>query len=127
MQLLHKNKVVREYKIALGFQPVGKKAQDGDGKTPEGHYTINWRNAKSQFHKSLHISYPNAADKKAAKAKGVHPGGDIFIHGLGNGFGWLGSAHVAKDWTLGCIAVTNQEIDEIWKLVPNGIPIEIRG
>jgi murein L,D-transpeptidase YafK len=87
---------------------------------------INGRNAQSQFHRSLHISYPNAADRERAHKLGVSPGGDIFIHGLPNGYGLIGAAHRAHDWTDGCIAVTDQEIEEIWKLVDHGTPIEIR-
>jgi murein L,D-transpeptidase YafK len=89
-------------------------------------YFIDSRNARSRFHRSLHISYPNAADRERARKLGVSPGGDIFIHGLPNGYGFLGSAHRAHDWTDGCIAVTDQEIEEVWKLVDNGTPIEIR-
>jgi murein L,D-transpeptidase YafK len=102
------------------------KTRQGDHRTPEGVYVINGRNAQSQFHRSLHISYPNAADRERAHKLGVSPGGDIFIHGLPNGYGLIGAAHRAHDWTDGCIAVTDQEIEEIWKLVDNGTLIEIR-
>jgi murein L,D-transpeptidase YafK len=126
LQLLSAGKVIRAYKIALGGSPVGHKQRQGDQKTPEGEYTIDSRNPNSQFHKSLHVSYPNAADRASAKKLGVNPGGDIFIHGLGKTYGWVGKAHVAHDWTLGCIAVTNEEIEEIWKLVPDGTRITIK-
>jgi murein L,D-transpeptidase YafK len=126
LQLLHGDTVVKTYKIALGGSPVGTKAKQGDGKTPEGTYVLDGRNAQSQFYKSIHISYPNAQDRARARQLGVAPGGDIFLHGLGKKYGWVGSAHALHDWTNGCIAVTNQEIDEIWKLVNDGTPIEIR-
>ena len=126
LQLLSHGKVIKSYKVALGGHPVGPKTQQGDHKTPEGVYTLDSRNAHSQFHKSIHISYPSARDRAAARAQRVSPGGDVFVHGLPNGYGWVGSSHPGKDWTDGCIAVTNQEIDEIWTAVTDGTPIEIR-
>lgn len=96
-----------------------------DHKTPEGEYLLDSRNASSQFYRSIHISYPNARDRAAARQKGVSPGGDVFIHGLPNGYGWVGASHRMKDWTDGCIALTNAEMDEVWQAVPNGTPIEI--
>jgi len=118
--------VLKTYKIALGGEPVGAKTMQGDHRTPEGDYVINSRNTHSQFHRSLHISYPNAADRERARKLGVAPGGDVYIHGLPNGYGFIGAAHRARDWTDGCIAVTDQEIEEIWKLVDDGTPVEIR-
>lgn len=126
LQLLKDGKPFKEYKVALGPHVEGAKSQQGDGKTPEGTYVIDSRNAQSQFHKSLRVSYPNAQDVSNAKAKHVNPGGDIYIHGLPPKYSYLGVAHRLHDWTLGCIAVTDAEIDEIWKLVPTGTPIEIR-
>lgn len=126
LTLLSHGKVLRTYKVALGGTPVGAKEQQGDHKTPEGRYILDRRNAKSRFYKSIHVSYPNEQDKERAARRGASPGGDIMIHGLPNGFGWLGATHRAQDWTDGCVAVTNQEIDEIWELVPDGTPIEIR-
>src|SRR5215831_2157965 len=108
MELMHQGQVLETYKIALGGQPVGGKTRQGDHRTPEGVYLIDRRNAHSQFHRSLHISYPNAADRQRAHLLGVAPGGDVFIHGLPNGYGWIGSAHRDRDWTDGCIAVTDQ-------------------
>jgi murein L,D-transpeptidase YafK len=105
---------------------VGAKTRQGDHKTPEGIYILDSRNAHSQFHKSIHISYPNVRDRTAARAKGISPGGDVFVHGLPNGYGWVGAAHRTKDWTDGCIAVTNEEIEEIWRAVADGTAIEIR-
>jgi murein L,D-transpeptidase YafK len=124
--LMHDGKSFKTYKVALGGQPIGPKAQRGDHKTPEGTYVIDRRNGNSQFHKALHVSYPDAKDSALAHKLGVSPGGDIMIHGLPNGMGRVGSAHRARDWTDGCIAVTDEEIDEIWKLVPNGTPVEIK-
>jgi murein L,D-transpeptidase YafK len=126
LQLLRHGKVIKSYKVALGGDPLGPKTRQGDHKTPEGVYTLDSRNAHSQFYKSIHISYPSARDRASARAQGVSPGGDVFVHGLANGYRWLGSSHRMKDWTDGCIAVTNEEIDEIWAAVTDGTPIEIR-
>jgi murein L,D-transpeptidase YafK len=126
LTLLRAGKVLKTYKVALGSDPLGPKTREGDGKTPEGAYRIDAKNEHSQFHLALRISYPNAADLQRAKKLGVNPGGDIFIHGLPPEWAWLGAAHRAKDWTAGCVAVTNTEIEEIWKMVPVGTPVEIR-
>ncbi len=126
LQLLNRGKVIRTYKVALGGDPIGPKTRQGDHKTPEGIYVLDFRNAHSQFHKAIHISYPSDRDPATARKNGVSPGGDVFLHGLPSGFGYVGAAHRLKDWTDGCIAVTNEEIDEIWKSVPDGTPIEIR-
>jgi murein L,D-transpeptidase YafK len=126
LQLLNQGRVFKTYKVALGANPVGPKAQQGDHHTPEGNYVLDHRNAHSQFYKSIHISYPSAADRARAAALHVSPGGDIFLHGLPNGYGWIGKEHRLKDWTDGCIAVTDEEMDEIWQLVPDGTPIEIK-
>src|SRR5438045_4603401 len=117
---------LKEYRMALGFSPVGPKQSEGDGRTPEGKYTIDFHKSDSAFHRALHISYPNAADTARAAEASVAPGGDIMIHGLPNGFSALGSAHRLRDWTAGCIAVTDPEIDEIRASVDDGTPIEIR-
>lgn len=126
LQLISHGKVIKAYKVALGGEPVGPKTEQGDHKTPEGIYVLDFRNAHSQFYKAIHISYPRDRDRLAARKKGVPPGGDVFVHGLPNGYGYVGAAHRLKDWTDGCIAVTNEEIDEIWKSVADGTPIEIR-
>ena len=126
LQLFSHGRVVKTYKVALGGNPVGPKTVQGDHKTPEGIYVLDSRNAHSQFYKSIHISYPNGSDRVAARQNGVSPGGDVFVHGLPNGYGAVGAAHRLKDWTDGCIAVTDEEIDEIWAAVPDGTPIEIR-
>jgi L,D-peptidoglycan transpeptidase YkuD (ErfK/YbiS/YcfS/YnhG family) len=126
LTLLSKGEVVKTYKIALGGNPVGPKERQGDNKTPEGTYIIDSRNNNSGYHLSLHISYPNHKDKMRARELGVSPGGNIMIHGIKNGFSWFGTSHAEVDWTEGCIAVTNQEMEEIYKLVPNGTIVEIR-
>jgi murein L,D-transpeptidase YafK len=124
--LFSQAKEVRTYKIALGGEPVGPKTRQGDHKTPEGIYVLDSRNANSRFYKAFHISYPNSNDVAAAKRAGVNPGGDIMLHGLSRQYAWVGKAHVLHDWTDGCIAVTDDEMDEIWKLVRVGTPIEIK-
>jgi murein L,D-transpeptidase YafK len=126
LTLLDHGKVLKEYKVALGGNPIGPKTRQGDHKTPEGTYTLDRRNNHSQFYRAIHISYPNTEDRARARKSGVPPGGDIMLHGLPNHYGWLRSAHRAHDWTDGCIAVTNEEIDEIWRAVPDGTPVEIR-
>lgn len=126
LMLISQGKVLKTYKIALGGNPIGPKERQGDNKTPEGTYIIDARNRDSQFYLSLHISYPNERDKNRAKKLGVSPGGDVMIHGIKNGFSRVGDAHAKIDWTKGCIAVTNKEIEEIAKLAPNGTIVEIR-
>ena len=126
LQLLSHGKVIKAYKFALGGDPVGPKTRQGDHKTPEGVYVLDFRNAHSQFYKAIHISYPNEHDRAEARKKGVSSGGGVFVHGLPNGYGAIGAAHRLKDWTDGCVAVTDDEIDEIWRVVPDGTPIEIR-
>ena len=112
---------VAEFRVALGFAPIGHKTEEGDGCTPEGRYVLDWRNPNSRFHRSLHVSYPNEADAAQAAARGVSPGGDIFLHGTPR---WLAAIH--RDWTLGCIAVQDAEIDAIWTAVEDGTSIVIR-
>ena len=126
LTLLSKGEVIKTYKIALGGNPVGPKERQGDNKTPEGTYILDSRNRDSGYHLSLHISYPNEKDKMRAKELGVSPGGDIMIHGIKNGLSWVGASHAEVDWTKGCIAVTDEEVEEIDKLVPNGTIVEIR-
>lgn len=126
LQLFRGGQVIREYSVALGGSPVGHKRQEGDQKTPEGLYLLDWRNAGSGYYKSIHVSYPGPDDIKAAAASGVDPGGMIMIHGQPNYFGWLAFLTQRFDWTDGCIAVTNTEMDEIWAMVPNNTLIEIK-
>jgi len=120
------DKQLAQYTVALGGTPVGPKRCIGDSKTPEGTYRIIGRNSKSAFYRSLKLSYPTKEDRENAKRLGCSPGGDIMIHGLPNGRGWIGAAHRQMDWTLGCIAVTNSEIDEIWKFVADGTAVQIK-
>jgi len=126
LMVISQGEVLKSYNIALGGNPVGPKERQGDNKTPEGTYVIDGRNKDSRFHLSLHISYPNERDKNRAKELGVSPGGDIMIHGIKNGSPWVGEAHAEVDWTKGCIAVTDEEIEEISRLAPNGTIVEIR-
>lgn len=126
LTLFRDGEVLRRYAVALGSSPVGDKAREGDGRTPEGMYVIDFKNAKSAFHLSLRISYPDASDRAAARGRGVQPGGEIMIHGLPNGLAMLGPLHRMMDWTDGCIAVTNGEIEEIWAMTDVGTEIEIR-
>lgn len=125
MFLLKEGKVIKAYKIALGKVPTGKKTIQGDGKTPEGRYYIIGRNPNSNFYKSLRISYPNEKDILHAQSLGKSPGGDIVIHGLSKQVEFLGKYHIIDDWTEGCIAITNEEMDELWVLVKDNTPIEI--
>jgi murein L,D-transpeptidase YafK len=126
MTVYHDGKPVKEYRIALGFQPIGHKEQQGDGKTPEGLYKIVTKNAQSRFHRSLKISYPSESDRKHAAAHNVDAGNDVMIHGLMNGLGWIDHAHRLMDWTKGCVAVTSREIEEIYEATAVGTPVEIR-
>ena len=117
---------LNSYRIALGRNPIGAKQEEGDGKTPEGIYQIDSRNAQSSFHLALHISYPSDEDVARAAARGVSAGCDIMIHGLPNGRGWLGAFHRGTDWTAGCVALTDEEIEELWRVTPDGTVVEIR-
>ncbi|MEX1327220.1 MAG: L,D-transpeptidase family protein [Desulfobacterales bacterium] len=126
LTLFSMGEVIKTYKIAIGGNPIGPKEKRGDNKTPEGTYIIDSRNSDSDYHLSLHISYPNEKDKMRANELGVSAGGDIMIHGIKNGHTWAGASHAEFDWTKGCIAVTNEEMEEIYKLVPNGTIVEIR-
>ncbi len=126
LALMHGDKALKVYKIALGGDPIGPKHMEGDHKTPEGTYVLDRRNPKSKYYRSIHISYPSEEDRERARKLGVSPGGDVMVHGLPNGFGWLGEMHRVQDWTDGCVAVTDQEMDEIWSAVADGTPIEIK-
>lgn len=120
MHLLRGRHILKSYRVDLGFSPTGDKKKSGDGKTPEGAYFINRRNPESDFHLSLGINYPNSQDRAEALARGVNPGGDIFIHGRGNPV-----QRLISDWTWGCIAVTNDEMEEVYAMVRTGTPINI--
>ena len=126
LSIFQKANQIKSYRIALGRKPLGAKQEEGDMKTPEGIYKIDGRNPQSSFHLALHISYPSDEDDKRAAARGVPPGFDIMIHGIQNGRGWIGAFHRWNDWTAGCIAVTDEEIEELWRVTPDGTTIEIR-
>jgi murein L,D-transpeptidase YafK len=125
LELLRAGRVIRTFRIALGWDPTGPKRQEGDGRTPEGVYTLDWRNAHSSFYRSIHVSYPRAGDDLHAVRWGVSPGGLIMLHGLPNGLQADAIGHPEVDWTNGCIALTNEEIDEIWTRVEDGTTIII--
>ena len=125
LSLYHHGVLLRSYLVALGQQPVGDKERIGDNRTPEGLFRIAGRNPASLYHRSLKISYPDAAHRARARSLGVSPGGEIMIHGLPARQAWVGAAHRDFDWTEGCIAVTNEEIEEIWSVVRVGTPILI--
>jgi len=126
LQVFHNNQLLKIYKISLGRQPEGAKHFAGDDKTPEGTYFINDKNPRSNYHLNLGISYPAKKDIEYAEKYGKNPGGNIKIHGLKNGFGFIGKFHRFFDWTHGCIAVTNKEIEELYKNVATGTPVEIK-
>lgn len=126
LKLLSGDRILRTYNVALGRTTVGPKSREGDHKTPEGEYVIDAKKANSRFYRALHISYPNQADRERAGKLGLDPGGDVEIHGIENGLGWIGSLHRSLDWTDGCIAVTDGEMDEIWDRVAVGTPVEIK-
>ncbi len=127
LELMSAGQVVREYRVALGGSPVGHKFREGDQRTPEGSYQLSWRNPRSNFYKAIHISYPNARDRQVSQQLGYKPGGMIMIHGMP---GYVQSEsmrrqYVGRDWTQGCVAVQDHEMDEIWGLVRDGTTIQI--
>lgn len=126
LTIFHMGRPLRTYLVALGRNPVGDKITAGDMRTPEGLFSIDARNPNSQYHLSLHISYPDARHRALAQSVGASPGGDIMIHGLPRGRHDVGSAHRQVDWTHGCIALTDEEIEELWNSVPIGTPVEIK-
>lgn len=126
LELIANGTVVKEFKIALGSNPIGHKQQEGDGKTPEGIYTLDYKKSDSAYYKAIHVSYPNEKDVSLAKARGVNPGGQIMIHGQKNGLGWLSFISQRMDWTQGCVALSNDDMETVWKMVDAGTKIEIR-
>jgi hypothetical protein len=126
LTLYHQGRPIRSYLVALGANPVGDKQFIGDRRTPEGLFSIDGKNEKSDFHLALHISYPDSVHRARAVALGVAPGGDILIHGLRNGRGATGAFHRTVDWTDGCIALTDEEIDGVWSAVTVGTPVHIK-
>ena len=126
LELRSQGRTLRSYRIALGGNPIGHKVQEGDARTPEGLYQLDWRNAGSQYYKSIHVSYPNDLDAYRAEGLGVDPGGMIMIHGLPNDFRpERADSLLGRDWTNGCIAVRNEDMDEIWHAVDDGTTIMI--
>ena len=125
LQLRREGRILNSFKIALGGEPSGPKLMEGDERTPEGVYTLDWRNPDSQFYRSIHVSYPREGDMEPARRWGVAPGGLIMLHGLPNGAEAEMVGHPWNDWTNGCIAVTNEEMDEIWSRVDDGTMIII--
>ena len=127
MQLLKNGEVIREYRIALGAAPRGHKFQEGDERTPVGDYVLDWRNPRSNYYKSIHVSYPNERDKALAEVLGIPPGGMIMVHGMPNHIRspMVRAEYSRRDWTDGCIAVQDHEMDEIWRMVRDGTPIRI--
>jgi murein L,D-transpeptidase YafK len=124
LYLLKDGRVLKRYHVSLGGHPVGAKMREGDQRTPEGEYVLDWHNPNSDYYKSIHISYPNPRDLARARAAGVPPGGDLFIHGQPNDS--TGKGKIKGNWTEGCIAVSNSEMEEIWRAVSDGTPIVIR-
>jgi murein L,D-transpeptidase YafK len=125
LYLQRAGKRIAAFQVAFGGEPEGHKRQEGDERTPEGKYVLDSKNAKSAFHRSIHISYPNAADRAAARSRGVSPGGDVMIHGQKNGWGWLAPITQLFDWTDGCIALRDSDMDRVWEAVEVGTPIVI--
>jgi murein L,D-transpeptidase YafK len=125
LYLMQGGQVIESFKVAFGAHPKGHKEREGDERTPEGRYVLDSKNAQSGFYRSIHISYPNARDVARAKANGVQPGGLIMIHGQKSGLGWLAPVSQLFDWTDGCIALKNKDMDAVWSAVDVGTPIEI--
>lgn len=125
LQLLSGDRLVHEFHVVFGANPKGHKMEEGDERTPEGSYILDYKKIDSAFYRAIHISYPNAKDIAFAKSRGVKPGGDIMIHGQKNGLGWLPFISQRFNWTNGCVALSNKDMDIVWALVKEGTPIEI--
>jgi len=125
LQVLDGRRVLYEFPVSLGRNPQGHKLQEGDGRTPEGVYWLDYKNPASAFHKSIHISYPNSKDIAAAKQRGVEPDGQVMIHGQRNGLGWLWLISRFFDWTQGCVALSDGDMDILWNVVDGGTRVEI--
>jgi murein L,D-transpeptidase YafK len=126
LYLMQDGSVLRSFPVTFGGEPRGHKQQQGDQRTPEGRYMLDYKNAGSRYFKSIHISYPNAQDRASAKKRGVDPGGDIMLHGQPNGWGWASPVLQLFTWTDGCIALSDRHMEEVWQAVDVGTPIEIR-
>ena len=126
LYLMREGEAFASFRVAFGSNPKGHKQEQGDGRTPEGRYILDYKNSGSAYYKSIHISYPNAKDRKEARNLGVDPGGDIMIHGQKNGYGRLSILVQRFNWTNGCIALSDRDMDTVWNAVKPGTPIEIR-
>jgi murein L,D-transpeptidase YafK len=126
LYLIREGQEFATFRVAFGANPKGHKQQQGDERTPEGRYTLDYKNANSAYYKSIHISYPNAKDRENARKRGVDPGGAIMIHGQRNGYEGLSTFAQLFNWTNGCIALNNRDMDVVWKAVKPGTPIEIK-
>ncbi|MGD9078667.1 MAG: L,D-transpeptidase family protein [Desulfobacterales bacterium] len=126
LYLMREGETLASFRVAFGSNPKGHKQEQGDGRTPEGRYILDYKNSGSAYYKSIHISYPNAKDRKEARKRGVDPGGDIMIHGQKNGYGRLSILVQRFNWTNGCIALSDRDMDAVWNAVEPGTPIEIR-
>ena len=126
LYLMRKGETFASFRVAFGSNPKGHKQEQGDGRTPEGRYMLDYKNEGSAYYKSIHISYPNAKDREDARKRGVSPGGDIMIHGQKNGYGRLSILVQRFNWTNGCIALSDRDMDLVWNAVEPGTPIEIR-
>ena len=126
LYLMRDGQAFASFRVAFGANPEGHKQQQGDERTPEGKYLLDYKNANSLFYKSIHVSYPNQRDRQEARKRGVDPGGDIMIHGQKNGYGGLSFLVQRFNWTDGCIALSNKDMDSVWDAVQPGTPIEIR-
>jgi murein L,D-transpeptidase YafK len=126
LTLFRNGQALKSYSVALGRAPVGPKEYEGDQRTPEGIYKVDFHKSDSDYHLALHISYPEQHDIDRAAIQGLSAGSDIMIHGLPNGRGWIGRFHRRSDWTAGCVAVADFEIEEIYRSVPDGTPVELR-
>lgn len=126
LSLFKGNRKIATFTVAFGANPVGHKQEEGDERTPEGRYTLDFKKINTDYHKAIHISYPNARDIENAKKRGVFPGGSIMIHGQKNGWGWISIITQRFNWTNGCIALADNDLDVVWNAVDVGTPIEIK-
>ena len=126
LYLMKQGLIYASFSVTFGREPKGHKQQKGDERTPEGHYTLGYKNTNSAYYRSIYISYPNAQDRENARKLGVNPGGDIMIHGQPNGWEWASTFVQLFNWTNGCVALKNPDMDRVWEAVDPGIPIEIR-